>query len=200
MRRRSQLLAAGLIAVLIIGVAVVVSLGGSIQPTVSSSSSISNSPTVRASSRSVSSTATGPFVIDSDQLIGGSRTGFWSISFHYVGVLPLSTLVVVLWTPVPTVLCTGHNGGMGFSNCIAGPGNPPYQAAADPSGTFPTSAKFSGSSSGAGPASAVIGSIYTLTFKAVYVNGATADMNATVETSTEPPLGGVFAKPPTTSL
>jgi hypothetical protein len=131
----------------------------------------------------VGNPAASPFRIVLDGVVLAGNGGQWHIQFQYVGLVPISTLEIVLWTPVPSVMCTGSNGGIGFSNCVAGPGNPPYQAAPDPSGAFPIGTMFSGAYRWAGSHGAFVPVIYTVTFKAVYLNGSTANMNATVETT-----------------
>lgn len=186
MKREYTLLALALAALLVASV-VYLHPGGS-RSTTSSSSSTTTSSSLVSVSNSTSTATTGPFSIDVAALELQPRSGItWSIQFHYTGFLPISTLMVVLWTPTPTVLCTGQNGGLSSANCGPGPGNPPLEARQDPAGAFQAGTAFSGSDNGKGPSSARIGAYYTVTIMAVYVNGATANMNATVYSSVEPP-------------
>lgn len=183
MKRGYTLLALALAALMVASVVYVIPKG--------SPSSYSSGTVTSESLSTTSSTgtpATGPFSIDIASLVLQYRGGIsWSIQFHYTGVLPISTVMVVLWTPTPTVLCTGQNGGLSSANCVPGPGNPPLEAGPDPGGAFQAGAVFSGSDSGKGPSTAMIGAYYNLTIKAVYLNGATTSTNATVYASAQPP-------------
>lgn len=185
MKRGYTLLALVLAALLVASVIYVLPKGS--QSSSSSSSGTTTSVSL-ASTGSTGTGATGPFSIDVASLVLKYQGGIsWSIQFHYTGVLPISTLMVVLWTPTPTVLCTGQNGGLSSANCLPGPGNPPLEAGQDPGGAFQAGAVFSGSDSGKGPSTAMIGAYYTLTIRAVYLNGATINTNSTVYASAQPP-------------
>jgi len=110
------------------------------------------------------------FKVTFDKLAVGFNGGLWNIAFQDIGGKHVQTLTVTLHTPVKSVICTGFESGLQFSNCIAGP-DKVYRGTPDPRAPMPANATFTGYASGVGPGSAKIGQTYTVTIEADFSDG-----------------------------
>lgn len=174
--------------VVLIVVVVVLIVGAAAAGVLLSSSSHSTTSTqtssqvVSTSSQSLASSGAqdvGPFMVTSNQLLVGYQSGSWQMQFQYVGQEPISTMIVTLKSPTPTIICTGFNGGLQFANCIGGAGGA-IIATPDPGGNFNTGHVFNGFATGAGPGSAVGGTTYDFELAATFANQTTTTYTGTV--------------------
>jgi hypothetical protein len=115
-----------------------------------------------------------------DELNIGYQGGLWELGFQDVAGKQVATMVVVLSTPVPVVLCTGFNHGLQFGNCAPGSGKT-YVGTTPPGGDFPANETFTGYSSGAGPGSATVGTSYTLTVTTNFADGTSGNQTFSVQ-------------------
>jgi len=167
-----------IVVVLVVGAAAaaVFLKGGSQSSTSSSSSTTSTGSSVE----SASSSSSGPFTVSYDQLIVGYQGGFWQLGLQANAGKPISGLIVTLATPVQTLMCTGFEPGLGFSNCIAsGPGK--YVFTEPAGGAFAGNSTFTGFATGAGPGSAIVGKSYPITVSAQFADGTNYNETLTVQ-------------------
>jgi hypothetical protein len=82
----------------------------------------------------------------------------------------VQTLTVTLHTPVQSVMCTGFESGLQFSNCIAGP-DKVLRGTPDPRAPLPANSTFTGYASGVGAGSAKAGQSYPVTIAADFADG-----------------------------
>lgn len=166
--KRSDTLLIALVAILIVGAAAAgIYLGGASHSKSTSTSTSSGTASVKA------------FQISYDTLTVGYKGGLFQLGFQDTTGKPIQGVVTVLYTPVQAVLCSGYTTGLGFTNCLPGPGKS-YTFTVPSGGSFPADSSFSGFDSGVGPGSAAGGQNYTLSIKAWYTDGTTASENFTV--------------------
>ena len=115
--------------------------------------------------------------IISDNLTLGYLSGLWEIELKNSGNISVSTINIVLNTPIESRVCSGStpSDGLVFSLC------PPL--AANP---LPPGATIVGAASGVGEGSAKIGSSYPVSARITFANGNSTWLNTTVTAQTAP--------------
>ena len=84
-------------------------------------------------------------------------------------------------TPVQAVMCSdGSDGVLGFGSCLPGSGKS-YTFSPGPAAGYPANTTFTGSDSGAGPGSAVVGQSYPLIITATYTDGTSSNVTLSVQ-------------------
>jgi hypothetical protein len=137
----------------------------------------SQSSSTSSSSTSTSSTSTASdFKIISDPLIVGFQGGLFQLEFQSVEGKQIAGVVATLQvnSTLQAAMCSGSSGtGLGFGNCLPGPGKS-YVFTPGPAGGFPGNSTFAGYDSGTGPGGAVAGQSYPLKITVTYVDGTSS--------------------------
>jgi hypothetical protein len=156
--KRSMLLVALVVVILVVGAGayyVVTSSGGTSSTTTTSSAGPSASGVQ----------------ITSDNVTASLGSGTWQIALKNTGSLDVSSITGYLETPTRAFICSGNqpSNGLFFKNCPATPGSP-----------LPPNSTVTGTSTGAGPASATPGTQYPVAIHLAFTNGQTVWLNSTV--------------------
>jgi hypothetical protein len=114
-----------------------------------------------------------------DTLLVGYQGGLWQLGLQANAGKQISGIIITLTTPTETVMCTGFEPGLSFTNCIAsGPGK--YVFTEPTGGSFPGNSTFTGFATGAGPGSAVVGKSYPIRIATQYADGTNDTETITV--------------------
>ena len=167
-----------MIVVLAIGAGAAGFLLGGPRSTQSSSTNGGSTGTSTSSSNSTAS----DFKIISDPLIVGFQGGLFQLQFQSLEGKQISGVVAILQvnSTLQAAMCSGSSGtGLGFANCLPGPGKS-YVFTPGPAGGFPENSTFAGYDSGTGPGGATAGQSYPLTITVTYVDGTSSKETVSV--------------------
>jgi hypothetical protein len=150
-----------------------------------------HSSTTSSSGASQSSSTASFLKITYVSLVVGYQGGLFQLAFQdnegkqITGVVAVLNVAVLntttgKTTTVQAAMCSGGTStGLGFGNCLPGPGKS-YVSSPAAGGSFPANATFSGYDSGAGPGAAVPGQSYPLTVTVTYVDGTSSTETVSV--------------------
>jgi hypothetical protein len=134
---------------------------------------LGSSQATSSTSKSTSTPVLNGVLISADNATYNSQTGVgtWKISLKNTGGLTVTSVTVYLLTPVNAYLCSGStpSAGLFFKNCPVTIGSP-----------LPPGATLSGSSTGAGPESASVGTTYPVAVHLAFNGGMVLWLNSTV--------------------
>ncbi len=137
--------------------------------------STSNGTTIGGTTSSTTSSvvgSSGGVLITSDNVTKTAISGTWQISLKNTGSDAVTSITVYLYTPTRAFICSGAatSDGLFFKNC-------PASASGNP---LPPNATVTGSSTGAGPMSATVGTAYPVDVHLAFASGQTSWLNSTV--------------------
>ena len=150
------------------------------------------SSTTSSSGVSQSSSTASFLKITYESLVVGYQGGLFQLAFQDLEGKQIAGIVVILNIPVlntttgktttlQAAMCSGGAGtGLGFGNCLPGPGKS-YVSTPAAGGSFPANATFTGFDSGTGPGAAIPGKSYPLSITITYADGTSATENLSVK-------------------